>query len=120
MYGWINSCIKSLVLSSFGEEKWALIVEKARCEVTTWDKMQYYADSTTFDLVGAGCIVLGVDGPELLEVFGKYFMSYVADNGYDNLLRCLGSNLREWLSNVNMLHVHLESTLPELASPKFW
>jgi guanylate cyclase soluble subunit beta len=119
MYGWINGCIRDLVLSKFGEEKWSLISEKSGCGAC-WIKHEYYPDKFTFDLVGAGCEVLGVEGAELLEVFGQYFITYCTEKGYANLLRCLGSNLREWLSNVNMLHVHLESTLPEMVSPQFW
>lgn len=120
MYGWVNACIKDLVISQFGEEKWALIIKKSNSELSSWVKHKYYPDLSTFDLVDAGGAVLGVDKEHLLEVFGAYFMTYCADNGYDNLLQSLGSNLGEWLSNVNMLHDHLEPTFADYVAPKFW
>lgn len=46
--------------------------------------------------------VLYID--DVLELFGDYFMAYVRDEGYLNLLSALGQNLREWLTNVNDLH----------------
>ena len=47
-------------------------------------------------------------------------MEYVREEGYLNMLNVLGANLREWLSNVNDLHVHLKTSLPDATFPQFW
>ena len=50
-----------------------------------------------------------------------YFVQYVQDNGYSNVLECLGSNLRDWLSNLNSLHDHLQASYPKgFVAPVFW
>lgn len=47
-------------------------------------------------------------------------MEYVREEEYLNMLNVLGSNLREWLTNVNDLHTHLRSSLPHAIFPEFW
>ena len=62
---------------------------------------------------------LSVD--EVLHAFGDYFVHYVQDNGYSNVLECLGNNLRDWLSNLNALHDHLKASYPKgFVAPVFW
>ena len=52
--------------------------------------------------------------------YGSFFINFVADRGYDNILRCLGGSLREWMARVNLLHSHLEFQLPNIIAPDFW
>ena len=41
--------------------------------------------------------------------------------GYANVLECLGSNLRDWLSNLNSLHDHLQASYPKgFIAPVFY
>lgn len=48
-------------------------------------------------------------------------LASVQDNGYSNVLECLGSNLRDWLSNLNSLHDHLQASYPKgFVAPVFW
>jgi guanylate cyclase soluble subunit beta len=119
MYGWINDCVKKLVITKFGQEAWNSICLKAGILNTLeWIRHQYYPDSDTYDLVGAASATLGVEADTVLEVFGQYFMDFVRGHGYENMLRCQGSSLREWLGNINDLHKHLQSNLPELVAPE--
>lgn len=39
--------------------------------------------------------------------------------GYDKLMACLGSNLAEFLGNLNNLHLHLSTTYPAMLAPRF-
>lgn len=106
----------------FGEEVWIQIKNEANCDVKTGDWIRYenYEDIDTFALINATCKVLKVDGETVLEIFGQYFMEYVRQEGYLNMLNVLGSTLREWLTNVNDLHTHLRSSLPHALFPEFW
>jgi guanylate cyclase soluble subunit beta len=121
MYGWIHACLEKMILALHGEEIWAKIKNTAGCEVKTGDWIRYdnYSDDETFALVEASCKVLNTDSDTILELFGKYFMEYVREEGYANMLTVLGSDLREWLTNVNDLHSHLRSSLPNAMFPEF-
>lgn len=124
MFGWINDCTEALVISKFGLEKWHEIKQKAGCNVKDhgFVRHQYYPDSSTVKLVVAASEVLGIPVDGILEAFGQFFMEFVRSNGYENLLRCQGSTLRLWLSNLNALHDHLQSAMPgnSFVAPVFW
>lgn len=123
MFGWINDCTECLVISKFGEETWHKIKEKANCQVEDGGflRYKYYPDSDTVQLVVAASEILGMTVDEVLFAFGEFFVTYVQDNGYANVLECLGSNLRDWLSNLNSLHDHLQASYPKgFIAPVFW
>jgi hypothetical protein len=123
MFGWINDCTECLVLSKFGQETWHKIKQKANCTVEDGGflRYKYYPDSDTVALVVATSEVIGISVDDVLFAFGDYFIEYVQDNGYSNVLECLGSNLRDWLSNLNSLHDHLQASYPKgFVAPVFW
>ena len=123
MFGWINDCTESLVTSKFGIDKWHEIKRKAGCEVKddSFVRHKYYSDQSTVELLVAASEVLDMSVEDVLEAFGQYFMEFTRRHGYDNLLSCQGSTLRLWLSNLNALHDHLQSSLPAgFIAPVFW
>lgn len=123
MFGWINDCAESLVVSKFGIERWHDIKAKAGCDVDdgAFIRHQYYDDRSTINLVIAASEILGLSVDDVLEAFGQHFMEFTRHNGYDNMLSCQGSTLRLWLSNLNALHDHLQSSLPKgFVAPVFW
>lgn len=123
MFGWINDCTESLIISKFGIEKWHEVKIKAGCKVVDGGFVRHniYSDESTIALVVAASEVLGISVDDVLEAFGQYFMEFTRSNGYDNLLSCQGSTLRLWFSNLNALHDHLQSSLPKgFVAPVFW
>jgi guanylate cyclase soluble subunit beta len=50
---------------------------------------------------------------------GEYFVSYVNAQGYDRVLMTLGSNLAQFLLNLNNLHLHLSMGMPAMSAPAF-
>lgn len=104
-------------------ETWHKIKEKAACDVADGGflRYKYYADEDTVKLVVAASEVLGISVDDVLHAFGDYFIDYVQDNGYSNVLECLGNNMRDWLSNLNSLHDHLQASYPKgFVAPVFW
>uniref|UniRef100_A0A6Q2YUN7 Guanylate cyclase soluble subunit beta-1 n=1 Tax=Esox lucius TaxID=8010 RepID=A0A6Q2YUN7_ESOLU len=60
--------------------------------------------------IDAGCI---------LQMFGKMFFEFCQESGYDTILRVLGSNVREFLQNLDALHDHLGTIYPGMRAPSF-
>lgn len=50
---------------------------------------------------------------------GEYFVTYVTNQGYDRVLLTLGSNLAQFLFNLNNLHLHLSIGMPAMSPPAF-
>ena len=122
MYGWINDCVEALVLENFGASVWREI--KAKAEVKEKDgefiRHKYYDDASTYALVFAAAEVLNLTPGQVLETFGGYFVTFVAKAGYDKLMRAQGSNLYEFLCNMNSMHFTLQgSGLEQLVPPDF-
>ncbi len=63
--------------------------------------------------------VLGVTPDAALEAYGAYFAKHVEQEGYDNMLRVLGSNIAEFLRNLNNLHMHMAVAWPAINAPSF-
>lgn len=127
MFGWIHSCLEKLVLTSHGDNMWQQIKNEAQCSEKNGDWIRYenYSDEQSFALFTAACNKLNIEKDILMEVFGGYFLEFMRDEGYLNMLKMLGTNLREWLSNVNTFHVHLRVSLAgrnlvEPSFPEFW
>lgn len=122
MLGLINDCCEQLVISKFGLEAWHAIKKSANCSVKDhgFEQHGHYPDSATVDIVVAASKALDVTVDDVLELFGQFFLQYTIDKGYDNLLRCQGSTLRLWLSNLNAMHDHLQSSMPAGHFPVFW
>jgi hypothetical protein len=93
--------------------------------------------------VGAASDVLGVPASDLLELVGRYWVSYTRQHGYKSLfdigyalvsllftavqcdltfIMCAhsGASLPEFLSNLNAIHTHIQAQFPKLRMPTFW
>jgi guanylate cyclase soluble subunit beta len=124
MYGLVFEIVEEWVIEKQGIDVWHAIKEKARCQVRdqAFLRRSYYPDEELVDIVAAASEILGVQVPAILEAFGHYVIMHHYQNGYDELLRCQGSTLRQWLSNLNAMHDHVEKTFPgeKFSAPIFW
>lgn len=111
------------MISKFGVDTWHLIKQKAGCDIADGGFLKFdaYPDESTMNLVMAASEIVGLSPAGVLQAFGAFFFSYVKDQGYDNLLHCQGSTVKEFLLNVNAIHKHLQSTFPKkMKMPQFW
>ncbi|CAJ0965801.1 unnamed protein product [Ranitomeya imitator] len=56
---------------------------------------------------------------DILQMFGNMFFVFCQESGYDTILRVLGSNVREFLQNLDALHDHLGTIYPGMRAPSF-
>ena len=119
MYGMINKAIRDLVTSKFGDEKWQEIRRKAGVADEVFINMVKYPDEATYKLVGAASEVLNTPAPAILEAFGEYWTVYSAEAGFGHLLEFAGSNLIDFLRNLDNMHTRVALTFPQLQPPSF-
>ncbi|XP_064413007.1 guanylate cyclase soluble subunit beta-2 [Latimeria chalumnae] len=117
-YGFINTCLKSLVIDKFGEEMWEKL--RAQAEVQdTFMTYQVYDDVITLRLVHEACRMLNVSAEAVLKLFGEYFFNFCKVSGYDRMLRTLGGNLMEFIENLDALHSYLALSYQKMNAPSF-
>uniref|UniRef100_A0A8C6ZQ78 guanylate cyclase n=1 Tax=Nothoprocta perdicaria TaxID=30464 RepID=A0A8C6ZQ78_NOTPE len=117
-YGFINSCLKSLVVEKYGEETW----EKLRLQAGVEDSFltfEVYKDEITMQLIDKACKILGVPADMVLRQFGEHFFEFCKRSGYDHMLRTLGGNLHEFIENLDALHSYLSLSYQEMNAPSF-
>ena len=119
MYGLINTAMKDLVVSRFGEAKWEEIRRRANVGEESFALMHKYPDAMTYDLVGAASEVLEAPPAELLEAFGEYWTVYLTRAGFGHLLGFAGDNLVDFLRNLDSMHTRIGMTFTELDPPSF-
>ncbi|XP_059369658.1 guanylate cyclase soluble subunit beta-2-like [Carassius carassius] len=118
MYGFINTCLKSLVIDRFGEETWDKLRDSARVQ-DTFMTYEVYADNITMQLVTEACRMLDLEQSVVLGQFGEYFFEFCKRAGYDHMLRTLGGNLFEFMENLDALHGFLSLSYKEMNAPSF-
>ncbi|KAJ8368392.1 hypothetical protein SKAU_G00084200 [Synaphobranchus kaupii] len=118
MYGFINTCLKSLVIEKFGEETWDKLRREARVQ-DTFMTFEIYGDDITMRLVAEACKLLDVEPAVVLRQFGEYFFEFCKRSGYDHMLRTLGGNLYEFIENLDALHSYLSLSYKEMNAPSF-
>lgn len=119
MYGMVNQGIKHLVLSKFGQEKWEQICTEAKAQFKDFEMLKTYSDSSTYDFVGAASKVLGAPPETILKLYGNYWISFAASHGYEDMLAMFGPDLRTCLINLNQMHSHMGSFMPDIRAPQF-
>ncbi|XP_031217329.1 guanylate cyclase soluble subunit beta-2 isoform X1 [Mastomys coucha] len=118
MYGFINTCLQSLVTEKFGEETWEKL--KASAEVQdVFMTYTVYDDIITIKLIQEACKVLDISMEAILKLFGEYFFKFCKMSGYDRMLRTLGGNLTEFIENLDALHSYLALSYQEMNAPSF-
>ncbi|XP_078693469.1 guanylate cyclase soluble subunit beta-2-like isoform X1 [Branchiostoma floridae x Branchiostoma belcheri] len=118
VYGFINLCLKSLVVEKFGEEAWENIRHQADVE-DSFMTYTYYDDVHTMTLIDVACQSLAVEKSTVLMLFGEFFFEFCVRSGYDHMLRTLGGNLVEFIENLDSLHSYLTLAYDKMNAPSF-
>ncbi|MBM4246564.1 MAG: heme NO-binding protein [Deltaproteobacteria bacterium] len=119
MYGLVNSALQEFVVARHGEGVWQRIRERAGVRAEPFVTMKTYPDSLTYDLVGAACTELGLDGEVFLAELGVFWIQYASDRGYGSLMNLAGNSLFEFLQNLDAMHARVALSYPELKPPSF-
>lgn len=119
MYGMVNEGIRTFIIEKFGEAKWRAISQIAKQEDEDFILLKTYSDKLTYDLVGAICKVLEISPAQALESYGRYWVSFAASSGYENLLFMFGPDIRSCLHNLNLMHDHMGSFMTDIIAPSF-
>lgn len=119
MYGLINSALQNMIREKFGEEQWQAVLEASGVAADSFLTMRSYDDKITYDLAFAASDVLGAPVADCLEMFGEYWILETASKDYATLLDAAGTDMVEFLSNLNMLHDRITSTFLNYRPPEF-
>jgi len=119
MYGLVNASLMQLVVEQHGQSVWDRIAHAAQFHDGTFNKMQSYPDSLTYDLVGFASAELNMTPDDFLRALGTYWVSFTAQQGYGHLFEVAGPSLRDFLFSLDELHVRVGRSFLNLRPPSF-
>ena len=119
MYGIVNKAIHELVRSRFGEKRWEVICVKAGFEEEEFIGLKSYPDQLTFDILQACSEELGIPQYDLMVQCGEIWIEHTAASGYENVLNLAGSNMVDFLYNLNIIHSRITNLMPQMRPPVF-
>lgn len=119
MYGLINSALQDMIREKFGDEQWQRVLERSGVPDDSFLTMRSYDDQVTFDLAVAASEVLEAPLETCLEMFGVYWIEETASKSYGPLMEACGSDMVEFLHNLNTLHDRITSTFLDYRPPEF-
>jgi len=119
MYGMIHKALQDFVTSAKGPEIWQAIASEAGVTNESFIAMQTYSDDVAYGLVGAAAKVLQAPAGELLEQFGRHWISFAADNGFRELLGGPGTSMPSFLAGLDAMHARINLSFPDSEPPTF-
>lgn len=119
MYGLVNKAIQDMICHQFGDDTWQTIKQKAGVQIDAFVSLDSYPDEITYQLAEAASQVLDLSMAEVLEAFGEYWVLYTGREGYGEMFRWWGDDLRAFLLNLNNMHTRIGLSFPNLKPPTF-
>lgn len=119
MYGLVNQAIRDMICVNHGPETWTKVRMRAEVSADQFEGMEPYPDDLTHRLVMAASVELDESPHALLRAFGEFWVKYTAAQGYGPLMEMAGSNLPEFLHNLDELHARVGVNFPQLVPPSF-
>ena len=119
MYGMIHKAARDFAMQSMEQATWNAIQQHAGLDSEHFISGEHYSDELTFRLVGTLAEHLDIPVPQLLTMFGRYWISFTEKSDYSAALAMAGDDLVTFLRNLDDLHHGIQATMPEASLPSF-
>ena len=117
MHGLINKAIQAFVTDTYGEERWARVMDLAGLGFTGFEAMLIYPDDQSFKVLNAMETVLDRPLAEMLEDMGTFLVSNPQAEALRRLLRFGGVNYVEFLHSLDDLPDRARLAVSDLHLP---
>ncbi|XP_070156239.1 soluble guanylate cyclase 89Db [Polyergus mexicanus] len=120
MYGMLLESVQYFVQLEFGEEIWLHILEKADCKHMVFNTRQIYSDELMTNLAAALATYTGDSMDNIMQFFGKCFVRFFSNLGYDCTVKATGRYFCDFLQSVDNIHMQMRFTYPKMKSPSMY
>jgi hypothetical protein len=120
MYGMIHRGIRQMVIDKIGQSEWDLLERSHGGGPEEYISHVVYDDEfVTQPILAMAAERLHLTIPECLEEFGLYWVKFAERGGYGSILKFLGNDIEEFISNLDRMHQALLLVMPEALIPSF-
>ncbi|CAG7818430.1 unnamed protein product [Allacma fusca] len=120
MYGLLLENLAAFVKIQWGESKWDSVRRHAGVDAPSFSAHHVYAETLIPRLARSAVQVLDVSEREFFEAMGVYFVEFVGQYGYDQVMSVLGRHMRDFLNGLDNLHEYLKFSYPRMRAPSFF
>ena len=82
-----------------------------------FDRLMPYPDEVTYDIIAAASEILALPSATVHESFGKYWIDFAINSGYEPMFSMSGNNLFMFLEDLDELHTRLSLSFPDYRPP---
>lgn len=128
-----------LLQLEYGEDVWRKALEVSECKYTVFNTHQVYPDYIMASLASALAKITTVSYDSFMHFFGKCFVRYFSNFGYDNCpifcifnriyitcfsydatITATGRYFTDFLNNVDNIHSQFRLSYPKMKSPSMY
>ncbi|XP_034936654.1 soluble guanylate cyclase 89Da-like isoform X2 [Chelonus insularis] len=99
---------------------WLEILQEAGIKFTVFNTRQIYPDNVILDLAAALAEKTGVSINNTMHFFGKCFVRFFSNLGYDCMIKATGRYFCDFLQSVDNIHMQMRFTYPKMKSPSMY
>uniref|UniRef100_A0A5K4F3C1 guanylate cyclase n=1 Tax=Schistosoma mansoni TaxID=6183 RepID=A0A5K4F3C1_SCHMA len=111
--------LRKFIETTYGNEIWLQILENTLNNQKIFQTYQIYDDHLYYQLINNLSQLINKSINDLYIDNGKYFIQFLIDYGYINLLKFMGKDFINFLNNLNELHKQIQYCYPCIKSPLF-
>ena len=120
MYGLLCENLRNMIMQKHGENVWFQVRDMAGIKSQSFVLHNVYSDSLIACMAQAYADITSQSLDGVMHELGVSFVSFVETNGYNQLLKVLGRNMRDFLNGLDSLHEYLRFSYTKLKPPSFF
>lgn len=117
MYGMLYESVAFYVQKEYGQDIWKQVCQIVDCKYNTFKTHQIYPDKLMPDFAAALAAVTGQTFDYFMNFFGKCFVRFFSNFGYDKMIRSTGRYFCDFLQSIDNIHLQMRFTYPKMKSP---
>ncbi len=119
MYGMIHRGIRFMVEQELGENIWDEICSKHAIGPEHLISAHTYDDDVTIGILQGAADRFGLQLPELLQTFGRYWIKFAERGSYGAMMDFTGKDLATFVANLDRMHQAVVVAMPAARVPSF-
>ncbi|ALC45282.1 Gyc-89Da [Drosophila busckii] len=117
MYGMLYESVQHYVQEEYGKEVWSKVCAIVDCKHSSFKTHQIYPDKLMPDIAAALSACTGETFDFCMNFFGKCFVRFFSNFGYDKMIRSTGRYFCDFLQSIDNIHLIMRFTYPKMKSP---
>ncbi|XP_001998671.2 soluble guanylate cyclase 89Db [Drosophila mojavensis] len=117
MYGMLYESVQHYIQEEYGMDTWKKICQIVDCKHNTFKTHQIYPDKLMPDIAAALSACTGESFDFCMNFFGRCFVRFFSNFGYDKMIRSTGRYFCDFLQSIDNIHLQMRFTYPKMKSP---